>query len=324
MSVADPNILRQNHGNLSDAEYQQWLQYYQAGIGSGSSPEVAAEQANNNLDYWRNDQAGRDPFTGPDAGAPAAPTGGGGTNTASTPTEPNYVFFNGQQYDLNNPGQANAYYAAVRDDYIGQTTTDYQRNLGTLDQDVSALELARRNYGKDSAQQVIDLGQGYDLGTVKRGQYFATLSPNAYQSSQGSSQLFASDKLKEGIGGVQTNQAEAKTEFDRQNTDLGNERNALQTAYNDSLQSAADYYNTQGANAFNPMTYQADPNFKPFTPKMLDASGITPYTTFDNSQAGGGAPAGGNGFTPGSFDWLGYTPSETEKNYLERYLSGKY
>lgn len=86
MSMADPNILRENHTNLSDPEFEQWLQFYQGELGSGRDFSTASENASNALDYWRNSQAGRDPFTGPPQNTPPPASA-----PRTTPTPPDHT-----------------------------------------------------------------------------------------------------------------------------------------------------------------------------------------------------------------------------------------
>lgn len=276
-----------------------------------------------------------------------------GTTTSTSSTTPDIRYVNGQSFDMADPQQYLAYFAAQRDAYISEAqkaTEDnltqagetYGQNKQSLTRDIGALDRARSSYGQSVVKNIKNLGEGYDLGTVNRANYFAGLSPNAYQSAQGSGQQYARGKLDEGIGEYQQAAAEAKSNFDQQGQDLGQEQTGLESEYNryvqgqqdyltKAQQQASDFYNTQGATAYAPGNTSAFSHahgaFTPYQAPTVDVSKYTPFTNFSTLPT---TPATGNVFqaptTPQAPDqntlesYLGYTPTQQEKDLLSKYL----
>lgn len=276
-------------------------------------------------------------------------TGGG----AGTTTTPNMQFWNGQMYDLNNQDQALAYTQA-QDAFYGNAWNQYQTQSGDLLK--SDLSTANRDYlaqrsaiqksltGVDTgeAQTLQDLQEGYGLGTVNRQNYFGNLSPNAYQSAQGSSQAYSLGKLNEG-----SQQTTAAADLNR--TDLNATMADTGAAYNDymsqrqtqeqqSLASQQQKINSARETGMTNFGNAAQTNgwdMNAFTPSIdyaapqVDMSKFTPYLNFQQlSQAPGQAAYGkvlGQQTTqPGSQSvnqYLNYTPNKKPYDSLNSYLS---
>lgn len=344
-----PYIDRNAHLNLTEQGYLAWLQGFLGAIGTGVSPEEAGGYGDNNVASYE-DTSGQSAYVTQTAPPPTSPTGGGTTYT------PNYVYIGGTRYDLNNPQQADAYYGTMRDQYISQAENQsrsaleeasrgYSQNLGSLNQDIENLGRSKEQYGRGAARNITELGEGYNLGTVKRGAFFGQRAPRAYESSQGSSQLYARGKLQQGIGDVTSALEEANINFGQQEQGLQQERGNLEYGYNrftqgqqdylnQARQAASDYYNTQGANAFNidsPGAFSYSRNsFTPYQARQVDLSGVTPFTTFSKlpgAQQPNTQPAGQyqaqyqpqSGYQ-GLEQYLGYQPDEQERTLLDRYL----
>lgn len=353
MALAPPR--RQNHTNLNDYGWNAFLQL----INQGYSESEAGNLALESQQYAEMESAGQDPRTTGYVGAVQTqqqpvyePTGGIDTE----PYQPNYVYIGQSRFDLNNPAEADAYYSTMRDQYISQAESQsrsaledaarsYGQNLGSLDQDISNLGRSKEQYGRGAARNITELGEGYNHGTAKRGAFFGQRAPRAYESSQGSSQLYARGKLQQGIGDVTSALEEANINFGQQQQGLQQERGNLEYGYNRfagdqqsylerARQAAAEYYNTQGANAFNiegPGAFNYARNqFQEYQPRQVDLSSITPYTTF--SQLPGAQQK--NTQQPGQYQqqyqaqtgyqglqgYLGYEPEQEERELLDRYL----
>lgn len=299
------------------------------------------------------------------------PTTGGSSTAAAA--EPAYVpeirVFNGQQYDINNPDQRAAYVTArqggarsesdrqlssLRDAYRTQAEQEGQDlagSLSSIDQDLSNLGRERMRYGEQVVKDVKDLGAGYETGTVRRGSFFGQLSPNAYQSSQGSSQQYAKGKLDEGISAIGQAKGDTEEAYRQREASIGQERNALQTQYEranaarareveNAARSAETYvnqFNDSIAEGLAPLDISQNlaanrysrSSYDPVAQSRADTSAITPYTTFGQigalPQASGlqsyrpsfQQSTGGDNFA----SFLGYEPTNDEADFLRRYLS---
>jgi len=144
------------------------------------------------------------------------------TAAATGSSAPSYYLHNqtvnGQTYDLSDPAQQEALRQAqlsnlgsARDAQIRQLTQGIQNGLTQAQlQDAQALGTYNQNaadFGRSLANNIVDLGQGYDLGQVNNQQRFAGLSPNAFQSSQATSQQYGTDQYNKGL--TQLHQSEA-------------------------------------------------------------------------------------------------------------------
>lgn len=285
-----------------------------------------------------------DLYADPNAGQ----TGGGGDPA----TQPNMQFWNGQMYDLNNQNDAmrfaqdqDAFYGGKWNDFQSQYNTKIQGDMAGANRDYDAQTRAIRKAltGVDTgeADTLKDLQEGYGLGTVNRQNYFSDLSPNAYQSAQGSSQAYSLGKLNEG-----SQQTIDAANLNR--TDLNATMADTGAAYNDYIsqrqaqgqqdlaaqQAQINQYREGGATEFANTAQGRGWDVNAFTPKIdysapqVNMSNFTPYLNFQQlSQAPGqaayGKVLGQQKTTPGSQSvnqYLNYTPKKKEYSSLNQYL----
>jgi hypothetical protein len=249
--------------------------------------------------------------TGVTQSAPA--TGSGG----SSPYPPGYFLHSmmgpdNQTYNLADANQREAYrqayiksYGQQRDQAISQLQDPARANLASAaDQNARSLNAYNQSavdYGRGLANNIVDLGQGHDLGQVNQQQYFSGLSPNAFQSGQATSQQYNNDQYQKGI--TQLHQGEAETvgqnylssgQIDP-NSKIGSEIGGLGNAYNKFVgdtNRSLDYGTTaantayskaiqdQSNNISNLVAYsgQTQPSY---TPVAFDASKATGNVTFN-------------------------------------------
>lgn len=164
------------------------------------------------------------PGSGPQEGPPVPTPGITPTPSSSSgPGTPSYYLHNqtvnGVTYNLADPAQQELLRQAqlsnlgsARDTSINQLNQGVQNNLSQAQlQDAQALGTYNQNaadYGRSLANNVVNLGQGYNLGQVNNQQQFAGLSPNAFQSSQATSQQYGTDQYNKGLTQLQQQQAE--------------------------------------------------------------------------------------------------------------------
>jgi len=283
--------------------------------------------------------------------------GGGGTGEGETYT-PNNVLFNGQWYDLNNPTDQMRFFqdklvllTTARDQAIseGQRTSDKQ--IHDLDQAIADTQTQAEQYVQDYQKRVNTFGEEKNLGDIKRGQYFAGLSPNAFQSSQGSSGQYAQKQYLQGLGDM-TQEAQGNVGLNY----LGNPKDVSQLApgstfgrqlggYQEQKSDVANafqnYVNQQNQNvqqqASSTATDLAPTNQFDYTAKINSITpssvNLAPYQQYTNFQAPGTYTGGilqkpvfTNKFTGQEpLDAaLGRNPvSAKEKDYIRSYLLGQ-
>lgn len=143
---------------------------------------------------------------------------GGGTGSGGTATQQNLQPLNGQLYDLNDPGQRQAYFNIANQllqNNFSQANTQLENNTNqqkqnaynsftsqanALNDSTGALtgQLNKfNNHQDDYSKQLTDLYDGLIGGGVNRSNYFTRLSPDTYQSGQGSSADFANQKYQQ-------------------------------------------------------------------------------------------------------------------------------
>jgi hypothetical protein len=293
-----------------------------------------------------------------------------GTGTAPS-TAQNIQVFNGRPYDFNNPTDRLAYFndrtqAAQEAANQGLTQTQnqvksalssaadqYGLNYTTLQNNLANLNTTRDQYGRDYTNNIGNLNQNYDVGTVQRGQFYGAISPNAYQSSQDTSQQYANDLRLKGLGDLAQAKTTADTQFGQQQGTLTAQQQMLQNAYGQYIQdqqnnlaSAQQYANNyvsqnkdqvaSGLAAYSPgisagsfgdkFHLQA---YDPYTPSKIDIGQYTPYTDYNSLVSNNPLAVGSSKSiipTPTVKDplsqYLGITPDQSQTNYLKQYLQG--
>lgn len=137
--------------------------------------------------------------------------GGTGSETKS-----NIDVIDGVSYNLNDPGQFQAYVAAanskldanfeyfrnstegVRDEDIAEAKAQEERTLYQIEQALKKVSEQKGQYETDYTRSLSDLAEGFRQGTAKRQTFYASVAPRVYQSSQGTSQEYAKGKYGEG------------------------------------------------------------------------------------------------------------------------------
>lgn len=147
---------------------------------------------------------------------PWSPTPTGTTGTTGTARSPNWAVISGTRYDLNDPGQFQAYISAadqllnsdfeefrsraerVRDEDIAIAKAQEDEILYNINRALQRVGEQEGQYNTDWARSVADLAEGYRQGSARRQAFYASVAPRVYQSSQGTSQQYAENKFKEG------------------------------------------------------------------------------------------------------------------------------
>jgi hypothetical protein len=154
-----------------------------------------------------------DPFS---AALGAGDFGSGATAGAQASYQPNYVTYGNQQFDLNDPGGRSSFFQAKQRDLAtyrdqiqqqadqnattatAQARDEYSRTLSSIDQQLADLDTQAKQYVNEYNQTKDKFSQDKSLGDVNRGQYFAGLGANAFQSSQATSQDYADQQYAQG------------------------------------------------------------------------------------------------------------------------------
>ena len=288
-------------------------------------------------------------------------TGGtGGTTLGSTDL---YNKYTGQttRYNLNDPAQKQALYneklsilTQDRETALAEGKKTSDRQILEIDNEIKKTYDEAKAYVEDYTKNVNEFGDQYQLGNVKRGQFFAGLSPNAFQSSQGTSQAFAENKYLQGLGdyakeamgnvGQQflahskdenaANYLDANSIYGQNVANLQQNRANIGDEYNKFFQSSQQQVGQGAADTSNALSgvgsynYAANPVAKQSAQKV-DTSAYSPYTTF--MQAGQQVPVGSGQtmsyskpqFTPGTplESFLGQNViSQKGKDYIAAYL----
>lgn len=297
----------------------------------------------------------------PNTSVTSGPTGGATGGNSSYYLPP--VTYLGQTYDQNDPAQAAALLAkkqetlgGQRDQQIAQITRQLNESLQNASlqqgQQLGGFQQNAADYGRSLANNIVDLGQGYDLGLVNNQQRFAGLSPNAFQSGQATSQQYAGDQYNKGLNQLHQNAAETvggdylnNGQIDP-NSAIGKQIAALNQQYNmftgdaqnsaqlgiqsannaygsgmdQNLSSLQALYNYAGVPQFNFQSQGYNPNQMP----SVDISKYTPFTNASqlgqSPQAQPTSPATWTGSGNPFSGLLGYNPNSTQSNYLNAFL----
>ncbi len=189
--------------------------------------------------------------TQPADSAPAnvfSPSGGSG-GAGSTYT-PNFQFIDGVRFDLNDPGQFQAYVSKA-EERLNADFEDYSRRANSL-RDIDIEEARAKEeeifyniqkalskvaeqegqYNTDFARSVSDLAEGFRQGSAKRQSFYASIAPRVYQSSQGTSQQYAEGKFNEGQQRMNEQKTQALNAFKDAREDYGRQRQTTEKEFN--------------------------------------------------------------------------------------------
>lgn len=290
----------------------------------------------------------------------------GGSSTAITPQ---YTYLNGQQYNITDPTQRAAFIQARNgqlqqqasgqinqyQDQINRSLRDAgitnARQLEDINMQMGELDKSGQENQRMFDSGVNDINQSYDLGTVNRANYFAQLSPNAFQSSQGTGQQFANNKRLEGLADTQRVYDENTGTINQNRLGLQRDQADLGQAYNAFLGDTQNDLNSFTTNANNFYTGQQDQarsgidNYNqkagvkdfsynrqaiaPITLGQANINQFTPYTSFQSlSQSPeanyfAAATPKSNGLNAKD-QYLGYSPTTQDKDYINQYLKRGY
>lgn len=292
---------------------------------SGSGQDVGAieQQVANDkgaaMDYFNQldaQAAASGAVFGSSTPAKTAPAATGGTNTISGNSGQVLGFAtlqNGQTYNLDDPTQKQAFFTDKMGLLQGLRQTELAKNQGTTNQNIAAIDQQitdtqqqAKDYVGTYDKNVNQFGQDYSLGNTKRGSFFSGLSPNAFQSSQGSSQQFAENQYLQGLGDMaksaqqnvgsafmanpnDPNQIAANTAYGRNVGDLVQQKNAAYQANNDFIDQSQQDIQNQAANTSTnlsvntPFKYDAKQIAGPAL-NNSDTSMYTPFTTFQQGN----------------------------------------
>ena len=233
-------------------------------------------------------------------------------------TQPKYVsmFVNGQmrQYNLADPNDSVRFYddklsllTQMKEEALAKSGGVFDQNMADIQQEIIDTQKAAKDYIASYEKGVAEFGENYGLGNVKRGQFFAGISPNAFQSSQGTSALYGQNKYIEGLGEMARGAQKAVGEgfmanpsnfgaigegstFGRTIGGLGREKANLQSGFQDyarslnqniAEQAASTGTDLSGANAFDfSRTRTGVPQVE-----QTDLSAYTPFTQFTGQAA---------------------------------------
>jgi hypothetical protein len=281
--------------------------------------------------------------------ATAAPgTAGGGATAAAAPA--NMTELNGRLYNLDNPDERMRYFqdanaanvASANDSYnrsmqeIGTSRSNLESNasryLQQLRERKAQLQSEKENYFADLAEQTGEFRQNKSLGDVKRGMQFSSLSPNAFQSSQATSQAYADEQLRAGEEKLKSTGEEANQNFFRASNDLdydeGQSRrqyeqdlSTLERQASDAARSRDNYINQargQIVGSFAPTDLSQGVDlsryglkaYNPVAAPQADLSGFSKFTNYESLAA-----------SPESQARSGVKlPTTQEEDPLEQYL----
>jgi len=285
------------------------------------------------------------------------PTGGGGS-------APKLGFarltINGQikEYNLDDPNQKVAFFSdkmtllnQQKEEALARNGGIYDQSIDAIRQEIADTQAAAQQYVEDYNKNVNEFGEGYSLGGAKRGQYYSSLSPNAFQSSQGTSAQKAESKYIEGLGDMaQEAQSNVGSDFlsnpenfaaigegttyGRAIGGLKQERQNLGNAFADYERQLNTEIQNQAASTASKISPYSSADFSRVagqipTAQTTDLSPYTAYTQFTGKTAPmGGTPAKvytGNKFTPetGLNSFLGRNKlDKRQEDLLKKYLLG--
>jgi hypothetical protein len=267
---------------------------------------------------------------------------------------------NGRTYNLDDQNERNQFFndkltllTQARDEEISKGRKTSDQNLAQIDQEIQDTFSQAKTYAQEYQQNVNEFGEGFNVGNVKRQQMFAGLSPNAFQSSQGTSQAFAEGKYLEGLGQMaqeaQGNVGNAflqnpndinalgeSTIYGRNIGQLQGQKVDVANAFNDYLNKTQQDVYSQAADISNqlstnkPFTFNRSQIAAP-TAGKADLTPYTPYTGFQQGNVNIPLTQSTKVYTPNAFTeqtpidaFLGRNQlSGKQKDYLKSYLLAK-
>lgn len=264
---------------------------------------------------------------------------GGGSGGGYRPDMVEYPPDSGFFYDLNNPAQRVQFFKRRLEDL----NLERDRGFSGVDTDIADTETAAADWVSNYFRDINEMGEGKTLGDVNRANFFAQLSPNAFQSSQATSGEFANQKYLESLADAAT-QAQrtvgseflddptdfdrlgADSDFGRARANLFIDRDAIGRQYNDFLSGI----NQQTNPATDPFRFERERKGMP-QPGAVNLSGATPFTNFQapsqvmqprQRMTVGNMFGGSGGQNLDSF--LGRNaPQQRDIDYLRNYLLGR-
>ena len=163
---------------------------------------------------------------------------------------PDTKFLGGVAFDLNDPGQFQAYLAKA-DEILNTDFEDYRTRTGQLkdfdiaqakaqedeilfniDRALKKVTEQEGQYNTDFARSVSDLSEGFRQGSAKRQAFYASIAPRVYQSSQGTSQEYAENKWKEGQTRLDEDKTKAMLGFKEASEDYARQGQNAQNQFN--------------------------------------------------------------------------------------------
>lgn len=281
---------------------------------------------------------------------PTAPSGGddgtrlaGGELMEAEPLEPQLVEYppgTGFYYDLNDDIQRQAFYDRRLLDL--QDSRDQQ--IAHIDQQIADLTGSSKDYVRNYFKQLEDFGTVKSTGDMNRIDTYSAASPNAFQSSEGTSYNLANTNYLKGVGEA----------ADKANQDVGadfianpNDVNLLgdDTTYGRQLQNYFGGRNQVGEEYNDYLAgiqQQNNPSTNPFAyayqaaglqaPGAVDISRFNPFVDFKRTTAAatpgpGFRPAGGRNFTEqtpvDNFLGRNQIQDQRDKDYLRQFLLGR-
>ncbi len=258
---------------------------------------------------------------------------------------PNYAQGpDGRLYDVNDPAQADQYYGLVQATSEAEQRRAYEDALRGVTEDTRSLDEQAGQIGKGYEEKLRDLLEGKQAGDVRRSNYFAQLSPNAFQSSEGSAAQYANDLYGRGQGEVttaaeqtlgpdflSTGQIGDTSQFGRQRAALRTEGD---TVTKDFQQRIADIRNQiaglksagkveNNLNLGQPANYNRQ-SYTPVQAQSVDVSQYQPFLTFQQ-QSAPDANLFRNFIQPQTgqapvANYLGYDTPKKDKNAVNQYL----
>jgi len=249
-------------------------------------------------------------------------------------------------------------YQTTEEDALRQALEEAGINYGQqeagINQDITNLGTNRNTYLTGYGQQMADLGEGYRAGGAKRQNYFSGLGSRAYQSAQGSSQQYANQKYGEAQTASEADKTRQLEMFRQGEAGLQQELGNTGRNYNkyleesrksladrlaqareqmnvDKSQLGTDLASINAAKGTNALQFGFDPNkYTAPTASQIDLGQYTKYTNFDQlaqSPQAGYLKDYKNQTTQAATDplaqYLGYNPTEQQRNYLKLYLMGQ-
>jgi hypothetical protein len=199
---------------------------------------------------WGGNVPGDEPALGGQPAGQPEPMSATGTTGSGTAQSPNWGVISGTRYDLNDPGQFQAYISAadqllnsdfetyrsraerLRDEDIAQAKAQEDEINYNIERAMQRLGEQEGQYNTDWGRSVADLAEGYRQGSARRQAFYASVAPRVYQSSQGTSQEYAGNKFKEGQTRYEEDKARATKGFADTRQDYAQQKQNTSNQFN--------------------------------------------------------------------------------------------